>query len=38
MPLWILFEKAIIEVIVVDHTKSFEAIPGHKCARYATDA
>ena len=37
MPLWILFEKAIIEVIVVDHTKSFESIPRDKGARYASD-
>ena len=37
MLLRILFEKAIIEVMVIDHTKSFESIPRDKGARHATD-
>ena len=38
MPLRILLEKVIIEVMVVDHTESFESIPRHKGARHATDS
>ena len=37
MLLRVLFEKAIIEVMVIDHTKSFESIPRDKGARHATD-
>ena len=37
MLLRILFEKGIIEVMVIDHTKSFESIPRDKGARYASE-
>ena len=37
MLLRILFEKAIIAVMVIDHIKSFESIPRDKGARHATD-